>query len=201
MESLLVRSILSGFKKATRVQIGEYDEEFTKVSVYGDTKNYVTNQFNQTKMKDIKKGELHNGIDLARLTIYVGSEEFMPIPVDFIFDFLYEKEDSSMFVGVIAVDPITLHTDKTGVEAKLEKSSVRKKIWEDNSANNDEQYFFGVGDKTVQTVIGDLTLSYSYNSGSIFDFLESSLKDALTENNQITDFILSLKDDTVDTRS
>lgn len=197
MESLLVRSILSGFKKATRVQIGEYDEEFTKVSVYGDTKNYVVNQFNLTKMKDIKKGELHNGIDLARLTIYVGSEEFMPIPVDFIFDFLYKKEDSSMFVEVIAVDPITLHTDKTGVEAKLEKSSVIKKIWEDNSANKDEQCFFG--DQVVSTLTGDQT--FSYNSGSIFDFLESSLKDALTENNQITDFILSLKDDTVDTRS
>lgn len=197
MESLLVRSILSGFKKATRVQIGEYDEEFTKVSVYGDTKNYVANQFNLTKMKDIKKGELHNGIDLSRLTIYIGSEEFMPIPVDFIFDFSYKKGDPSMFVEVIAVDPITLHTDKTDVEAKLEKSSVRKKIWEDNNVIKDDQYFFG--DKVVATLTSDPT--FSYNSGSIFDFLESSLKDALTENNQITDFILSLKDDTVDTRS
>jgi hypothetical protein len=197
MESLLVRSILSGFKKATRVQIGEYDEEFTKVSVYGDTKNYVANQFNLTKMKDIRKGELHNGIDLARLTIYVGSEEFMPIPVDFIFDFSYKKGDSSMFVEVIAVDPITLHTDKAGVEAKLEKSSIRKKIWEDNNANKDEQCFFE--DQVVSSLTSDPT--FSYNSGSIFDFLESSLKDALTENNQITDFILSLKDDTVDTRS
>lgn len=197
MESLLVRSILSGFKKATRVQIGEYDEEFTKVSVYGDTKNYVSNQFSLTKVKDIKKGKLNNGIDLSRLTIYVGSEEFMPIPVDFIFDFSYKKEDPSVFVEVIAVDPITLHTDKAGVEAKLEKSSIRKKIWEDNDANKDEQYFFG--DRVVQTLTSDLT--FSYNPGSIFDFLESSLKDALTENNQITDFILSLKDDTVDTRS
>lgn len=197
MESLLVRSILSGFKKATRVQIGEYDEEFTKVSVYGDTKNYVANQFNLTKMKDIKKGELHNGIDLSRLTIYIGSEEFMPIPVDFIFDFSYKKGDSSMFVEVIAVDPITLHTDKAGVEAKLEKSSVRKKIWEDNSANKDEQCFFE--DQVVSSLTSDTT--FGYNSGSIFDFLESSLKDALTENNQITDFILSLKDDTVNTRS